>query len=154
MFKWHKKYRWKALDEGYNFSWDFISIGGLHTKLWASKVAGVPTVRQNDIWMLVPWPCTKYTIRGKVEASFKSGSWWVLWVRVCPWLVHAPKCSNYTLNNLLFGLCKYLWIIHFLVNLPSPHLKAPARPFTSPKYSKPRSAPQFLLFLMSSPFDS
>jgi len=27
---------------GYNFSWYHTSIGGLHTKLWASKVAKVP----------------------------------------------------------------------------------------------------------------
>jgi hypothetical protein len=36
-------YRWKALDESYNFALDRISIGGLLAKLWGSKVAGVPT---------------------------------------------------------------------------------------------------------------
>jgi hypothetical protein len=35
---------WKALDEGYNFASNLISIGGLHTKLWGPKVAGVPTL--------------------------------------------------------------------------------------------------------------
>jgi hypothetical protein len=35
-------YRWKGLDEGYNFASDHISIGGLLAKLWGSKVAGVP----------------------------------------------------------------------------------------------------------------
>jgi hypothetical protein len=35
-------YRWKALDEGYNFASDRISIGGLLAKLRGSKVAGVP----------------------------------------------------------------------------------------------------------------
>jgi hypothetical protein len=37
--------RWCAtycLDEGYNFASDFTSIGGVHTKLWAPKVMGVP----------------------------------------------------------------------------------------------------------------
>jgi hypothetical protein len=34
-------YHWKALNEGYNFALDIISIGGLHTKLWVSKVVGV-----------------------------------------------------------------------------------------------------------------
>jgi hypothetical protein len=38
------RYHWKALDEGYNFALDFIAIIGLHTKLWGSKVAGVPTL--------------------------------------------------------------------------------------------------------------
>jgi hypothetical protein len=98
--KWCATYHWKSLNEGYNFSLDLISIGGLQRKLWAPKVAGVPTLGilahlgvsgQNAIWMLVPWLTTEYTIRGKVVASPKFGLWWVLWVRVCPWLVHAPK---------------------------------------------------------------
>jgi hypothetical protein len=33
-------YRWKPLDEGYNFALDLTSIGGLK-KLWASKVREV-----------------------------------------------------------------------------------------------------------------
>ncbi len=36
-------YRWKALDERYNFAWDRISIRGLLAKLWGSKIAGVLT---------------------------------------------------------------------------------------------------------------
>jgi hypothetical protein len=36
-------YYWKALDESYNFVSDCISIRGLLTKLWGSKVTGVPT---------------------------------------------------------------------------------------------------------------
>jgi hypothetical protein len=35
-------YRWKALDESYNFSLDRIAIRGLLAKLCSSKVAGVP----------------------------------------------------------------------------------------------------------------
>ncbi len=35
---------WKALDEGYNFSLDLTLIGNLHTKLWAPKVAEIPTL--------------------------------------------------------------------------------------------------------------
>ncbi len=42
--KWCDTYRWKVLNEGYNFALNLISIGGLHTKLWGSKVAGVPTL--------------------------------------------------------------------------------------------------------------
>jgi hypothetical protein len=34
-------YRWKGLDETYNFSLDGKSIGGLLRKLWGFKVAGV-----------------------------------------------------------------------------------------------------------------
>jgi hypothetical protein len=34
-------YRWKALNEGYNFAWDRIAIRGLQKKLCALKVPGV-----------------------------------------------------------------------------------------------------------------
>ncbi len=42
--KWCATYRWKALNEGYNFALNFISIKGFHAKLWALKVIGVPVV--------------------------------------------------------------------------------------------------------------
>jgi len=84
-FRGHVTYRWKALDESYNFALDHISIGGLLAKLWGSKVAKVLTdaisrlIRESQerksIWMWVLWPATKYTIRGKVVASPKSGPW-------------------------------------------------------------------------------
>jgi len=38
-------YRWKALDESYNFFLDRITIQGLLAKLWGSKAAGVPAIR-------------------------------------------------------------------------------------------------------------
>ncbi len=85
---------------------------------------------QNDIWVLVMWPCTKYNIRGKVMASPKSRPWWVLWICVHMWLVRAPKCSNYALTNLLISLCRSVWVIDLLVNLPSLHPEALACPFT------------------------
>jgi hypothetical protein len=40
--KQHVTYRWKALDESYNFASDRTSIWCLIAKLWGSKVAGVP----------------------------------------------------------------------------------------------------------------
>jgi len=40
------------------------------------------------------------------------------------------KCYNYALTNLLFGLCKFMWIINPLVNHFSPHPRAPASPST------------------------
>jgi len=68
VFRWRVRYCSKALDEGYSFALDLISIGGLHAKLWAPKVVGVPNVGisglplrilgQNDIWVLVLWPGT------------------------------------------------------------------------------------------------
>jgi len=45
MCKWRATYRWKDLNEGYNFYSHLNSIKGLHKKLWGSKVARVPTLR-------------------------------------------------------------------------------------------------------------
>ncbi len=62
--RWCATYRWKVLDEGYNFFWDLTSIKGLHTKLWAPKVVRVSTLgisglpHKNDIRVLVSWPST------------------------------------------------------------------------------------------------
>ncbi len=36
-FRWRATYHWKSFDEGYNFVLDLVSIGGLHTKLWAPQ---------------------------------------------------------------------------------------------------------------------
>jgi hypothetical protein len=47
--RWRATYRWKVLDDGYNFALDLILIEGLHTKLWPHKVAKVPTL---GIWRL------------------------------------------------------------------------------------------------------
>jgi hypothetical protein len=106
--RWHTTHHWKALDEGYNFYLNLIAIKGLHTKLWNPKVVGV--LRQNAIWMWPPWRGIEYIIRKKVMVSPKSGSWWVLWVRVCSWLVLAPKVPKLCINHLV------VWFVHIHVN--------------------------------------
>jgi hypothetical protein len=85
--KCNSTYHWKALDKGYNFALDLISIEGLHTKSWESQLwefrdSNLGVSRQNDIWVLVPWPDIEYTIRGKVVASPKSELWCVLCTKV------------------------------------------------------------------------
>jgi hypothetical protein len=119
---------------------NFTSIGGLHTKLWASKItrvlilkiSGLPmgVSKQNDIWVLALWPNIENIIRGKVVASPKSRPWWVLWefVFACDLSMHL-KCFNYVVTNLLFSLCMFMWVINLLVNLLSPHPGAPTRPY-------------------------
>ncbi len=44
MCRWLATYRWKALDERYNFALSLILIEGLYTKLWAPKVVRVSTL--------------------------------------------------------------------------------------------------------------
>jgi hypothetical protein len=60
---------------------------------------------------MVPWPTTKYTIRGKVVASPKFGSWWVLWVQVYSWLVVTPKMLKLCINQLVVW---FVWVIDCL----------------------------------------
>jgi hypothetical protein len=100
------------------------------SQLWEFRDSHLGVSGQNDIWVLVPWPSTKYTIKGKVVTSPKFGPWWVLWVYFCPWLIHASKCSNYALTNLLFSLCRSMWVISLLVTHLSPNPRTPARPST------------------------
>jgi hypothetical protein len=112
MCKWCATCHWKAFDEGYNFVLDLTSNKGLNKKVWASKVTRVPISRisglptceswdKDDIWVLAPWPDVENTLRGKVVASPKSGSWWMLWVYVCSWFVRAPKVLQLCINELV-----------------------------------------------------
>jgi hypothetical protein len=67
--RWPATYFWKAFDEGYNFVLDLIPIGGLHTKLWATKVTEVPTLGNSGL----PFgsPGTKHHLDATLVASHK-----------------------------------------------------------------------------------
>jgi hypothetical protein len=129
-------YRWKALDESYNFASDRTSIQGLLAKLWGFKVAGVP---QGGISGLPrgsprnhgrekPFGCgsrgESQSIRGRVVASPKSGPWWVLCVRVARGSSQHQRCSNYALTTLC-GLCAgpCEWIGLLILPSPIPELQ-------------------------------
>jgi hypothetical protein len=45
----HATYRWKALDEGYKFALNYITIEGLHRRLCTFKVTRVPTMRISGV---------------------------------------------------------------------------------------------------------
>ncbi len=115
------------------------------SQLWEFRDSHSGVLGHNDIWVLVLRPGMEYIIRGKVVASPKSGSRWILWVRGCLWLVCTLKCSNYALTNLLFGLCRFMWVSELLVNLPSPIPELQHAP-RSPKCYNPGNAPR-LFFL-------
>jgi hypothetical protein len=161
--RWCVTYRWKDLDEGYNFASDFISIKDLNTKFWAPKVTRVIVVGISRLplgsprtkWHLGAGLMVKHKVYYKGEGgSFpKFGLWWVLWVWVCSWLVCAPKCSNYALTNLLFGLCRFMWVSELLINFLSPISELQHTPLPS-KCCEPRSTPQLFLLPMSSPLGS
>ncbi len=99
-----------------------------HFKNFKTHNLGVPW--QNDIWVQGLWVGIQNTIKGKVMASPSLG-----YDESCEFVfAHGSflhqKCSNYALINLLFGLCKSVWIIDSLITHPSPYHKALARPST------------------------
>jgi hypothetical protein len=105
----------------------------MHTKLWASKVMGVLISRNSDKMTFGCKPC------GHAQKIYKGEGGGFLQVQAvvnsCEFVfahglsVH-QKYSNYTLTNLLFGLCKSLWIIDLLVIRFSPHPRALAHAST------------------------
>jgi hypothetical protein len=138
-------------------------IRGLQTKLCTSKVVGVPILGISGFqlwnpktkWHLGVSPVARHREyykgegggfppslgRGEsCESMFAHGSF-----------VH-QKCSNYALTNL-FGLCRSMWIIDFLVTLPSP-ISELQQTLLTPKCYKLGSMPQLLLLPLSSPLDS
>jgi len=128
-YRWCATYHWKALIESYNFALNFISIGGLHTKLWDSKITNVlisgirdsnlGVLRQNDIWVLALWLGTWNNIRGEVVASPKFGLWWVLWVRVYSWFIHASKVLQLLTNQHVVRVHVSNWITYHSSLSPS-----------------------------------
>jgi hypothetical protein len=109
--KWRATYCWKKISKrattllSTSFKSNVYTQSYVPPKFWEFQFkefrdSNLGHLGQNDIWVLAPWPNIKNTVRGKVVATPKTRSWWVLWICVCPWFVHAPKCSNYTLTNL------------------------------------------------------
>ncbi len=62
-------------------------------------------------------------------ASPKSMLWWILWVRVCSWLVRAPKVFQLRINQLVVWFVWFVWIVDSLVIRPSPHPRVLTCPF-------------------------
>jgi hypothetical protein len=118
--------------QGLYFISNFSSIKNMRKKLWASKIAGVPIVGSPGTkWHLGVGLVARHIEYYKGEGDgfpSKSRLWWVLWVHVARVLFVHQKCSNYALTNLLFGLCKSMWIIDPFVTCPSLHLGAPTCP--------------------------
>jgi len=97
-------WRWKDLDEGYNFGSDLVAIGLCSWELWAPKVPrlqpgqfwdnfGTPTWESRE---KEPFGCS---FRGVTQRILHGGRWWLppspghgeFCVSKCPWLVPTPK---------------------------------------------------------------
>jgi len=112
-------YRWKALDESYNFASDRTSIQAFLAKLWGSKVPGVPAGGISGLPRKSPAgvPGEKSHLDvGPVERSrvyYKGEGGGFPQVRavvslMCPcclWLVLAPNVLQLCTNHLVWLVC-------------------------------------------------
>jgi hypothetical protein len=116
MFRQHATYRWKALDEGCNFASDLIAIRGLHEKLWAPKVVGVPTLGISGLPLGSPRIKSHLDVvpveRCRVYYKGEGGGFPQLWVVVSLvslnflWFVLTPKVLQLCINHFVLVLCR------------------------------------------------
>jgi len=151
IYRQHVTYRWKALNESYNFALDRTLIQGLLAKLWGSKVARVPTGAISG----VPGEKSHLDVglveTCKVYYKGEGGAFPQVWAVVsvvcscCPWFVLTPKVLQLCINHLVWVVCKPVWVSEacqlFLV--PSRSSNTPLYPS---KCCELRSMPR-LLFL-------
>jgi hypothetical protein len=89
------------------------------------RISGLPFGNPGTKWHLGPSPVARHKIyyKGKV-GGFPQVWAMVSLVSLCLPVVHScTKVYKYALINLLFGLCRSMWVSELLVNLPSPILE-------------------------------
>jgi hypothetical protein len=139
--RWCATYRWKALDKGYNFALDIISIGGLHTKLWCFKVAGVSTLTISGLSLGSPKTKSHLDVgpveRQRVYYKGEGGGFPQVWAVVslmspsCLWFVLAPKVLQLCTNHFVLVLCRSVWVSKAcqICLVPSRSSNTPLYPF-------------------------
>jgi hypothetical protein len=167
MCRWLMTHCWKALDEGYNFALNLISIWGLHEKLWGPKAMGIPTL------MISGLPSgssgTKCHLdmglveRHRVYYKGEGGGFPQVWAVMslvspsCLWLVLAPKVLQLCTNHLVLVLCRSMWVVKacqfFLV--PSRSSSTPLYPSKVLQAMERAPTPySFDVFYLGSTFES
>jgi hypothetical protein len=130
-------YCWKALDQGYNFALDLVTIEGLHKKLCTLKVARVPAIGISGLPLGSPRtkshldvaPVERRRLYYKREGGgFPQVQAVVILVSPnCPWLVLAPKVIQLCINHFVLVLCRSVWVseaCHFVL-VPSRNFSMP-----------------------------
>jgi hypothetical protein len=113
-------YRWKALDEGYNFALDLIAIEGLHKKLCAFKIAGVHADGISRLPLGSPGTKSHLDVapveRHRIYYKGEGGGFpqvravMSLVCSGCPWLVLAPKVVQLCINHFVLVLWRSVWV--------------------------------------------
>jgi hypothetical protein len=114
----------ESSDKGYNFASYFISIRTLHAKLWAPKVARVPTLAILGLSLGSPKIKCHLDVglvkKHKVYYKGEDGGFPQVQVVMnlvslvspsCPWLVLAPKVLQLCTNRLVLVLCRSVWVV-------------------------------------------
>jgi len=119
-WKWRATYRWKALNKGYNFALDLISIRGLHAKLWCPKVAKVLTLAISGLPLWNPRTKSHLDVgpveRCRVYYKGEGGGFSQVQAVVslvcpfCPWFGLAPKVFQLCTNHLVWVFCRSVWV--------------------------------------------
>jgi len=113
-------YRWKGLDETYNFASDRVAIWGLLAKLWGSKVPGVPFGAISGLPLGSPGRNSHLDV-ASVESCrvyYKGEGGGFPQVRAvvslvcpcCPWLVLAPRVFQLCTNHFVWVVCRSVWV--------------------------------------------
>jgi len=120
--RWRATYRWKDLNESYNFASDFISIRSMHAKLWAPIVTRIPVV--GILGLTLGSPKTKCHLdvglveRHKVYYKGEGGGFPQVWPMVnlvspsCSWLILTPKMFQLCTNHFVLVLCRFVWVVN------------------------------------------
>jgi len=113
-------YRWKALDESYNFASDRTSIQGLLAKLLGFKVAGVSASAISGLPLeslgekshldVGPMERCRVYYKGEGDGSPQVRAVVSLVCLCCPWFVLAPKVLQLCTNHLVWVVCKPVWV--------------------------------------------
>ncbi len=139
-------YHWKVLDQGYNFALNLITIRGLHKKLCALKVAGVPidgisglplgSPRTKSHLDVAPVEKRRVYYKGEgggfpqVRAVVSLVCPNCLWI-LCVQIVLTPEVLQQCTNHLVLVLCRSVWVnkaCHFFL-IPSRSSSTPLNPF-------------------------
>jgi hypothetical protein len=113
-------YRWKALNESYNFASDRIAIQGLLAKLWGSKVARVPFGAISGLPLESPGKKSHLDVASvksyRVYYKGEGGGFPQVQVVVslmcpcCSWLVLAPRVLQLCTNHFVWVVCRLVWV--------------------------------------------
>jgi hypothetical protein len=133
-------YRWKDLNDRYNFALGCIAIWSLFTKWWGSKVTIIPTGMISGLPLGSPRREKSFGWRlcGQPQSILYKGEGGdfpqvrAVMSLVCPccsWLVLAPKVLQLCINHFVWVVCRPVWVSE-ACQLFLSHPGAPTRPST------------------------